>query len=67
MMKSIRVALRGSGFDLGAPQAIADAGFEVVELAGTSGCSIIAGLYAGGNAAGSASRTVHDARLVAFD
>jgi NTE family protein len=52
MMKPIRVALSGSGFRLGAHlgalQAIADAGFEVVELAGTSGGSIIASLFASG-------------------
>jgi len=52
MSKPIRVALSGSGFRLGAHlgalQAIADAGFEVVELAGTSGGSIIASLFASG-------------------
>ncbi|MGA7781154.1 MAG: patatin-like phospholipase family protein [Paraburkholderia sp.] len=51
-MKPIRVALSGSGFRLGAHlgalQAIEDAGYEVVELAGTSGGSIIASLYASG-------------------
>ncbi|QGA37974.1 exotoxin [Burkholderia glumae] len=51
-MKQIRVALSGSGFrlsaHLGALQAVADAGYEVVELAGTSGGSIIAALYASG-------------------
>jgi NTE family protein len=51
-MKSIRVALSGSGFrlpaHLGALQAIADAGYEVVELSGTSGGSIVACLYASG-------------------
>ncbi|KVM92400.1 exotoxin [Burkholderia stagnalis] len=49
-MKPIRVALSGSGFRLGAHlgalQAIADAGYTVVELAGTSGGSIIASLFA---------------------
>ncbi|WP_414446871.1 patatin-like phospholipase family protein [Burkholderia sp. 22PA0099] len=51
-MKPIRVALSGSGFrlsaHLGALQAIADAGYEVVELAGTSGGSIVAALRACG-------------------
>ncbi|WP_233272943.1 patatin-like phospholipase family protein [Paraburkholderia acidisoli] len=51
-MKPIRVALSGSGFrlpaHLGALQAIADAGYEVVELSGTSGGSIVASLYASG-------------------
>ncbi|KVV12428.1 patatin-like phospholipase family protein [Burkholderia ubonensis] len=51
-MKPIRVALSGSGFRLGAHlgalQAIADAGYTVVELAGTSGGSIIASLFASG-------------------
>ncbi|HEY1999920.1 patatin-like phospholipase family protein [Paraburkholderia sp.] len=52
MSKPIRVALSGSGFRLGAHlgalQAIADAGYEVVELAGTSGGSIVATLFASG-------------------
>jgi NTE family protein len=52
MSKPIRVALSGSGFRLGAHlgalQAISDAGYEVVELAGTSGGSIVASLYASG-------------------
>jgi predicted acylesterase/phospholipase RssA len=52
MTKPIRVALSGSGFRLGAHlgalQAIADAGYEVIELAGTSGGSIVASLYASG-------------------
>ncbi|NDV77327.1 patatin-like phospholipase family protein [Burkholderia cenocepacia] len=51
-MKPIRVALSGSGFRLGAHlgalQAIEEAGFTIVELAGTSGGSIVAGLYASG-------------------
>ncbi|CAN0620552.1 NTE family protein [Burkholderia multivorans] len=51
-MKPIRVALSGSGFRLGAHlgalQAIVDAGFEIVELAGTSGGSIVAALHASG-------------------
>jgi len=52
MKKPIRVALSGSGFRLGAHlgalQAIEDAGYEVIELAGTSGGSIVASLYASG-------------------
>lgn len=52
MSKPIRVALSGSGFRLGAHlgalQAIVDAGYEVVELAGTSGGSIVASLFASG-------------------
>lgn len=52
MNKPIRVALSGSGFRLGAHigalQAIVDAGFEIVELAGTSGGSIVAALYTSG-------------------
>ncbi|KOR22828.1 patatin-like phospholipase family protein [Burkholderia cenocepacia] len=51
-MKPIRVALSGSGFRLGAHlgalQAIVDAGYTIVELAGTSGGSIVASLYASG-------------------
>lgn len=51
-MKPIRVALSGSGFRLGAHlgalQAIVDAGYTIVELAGTSGGSIIAALFAAG-------------------
>lgn len=51
-MKPIRVALSGSGFRLGAHvgalQAIADAGFTVIEVAGTSGGSIVAALFAAG-------------------
>ncbi|MFD1557111.1 patatin-like phospholipase family protein [Paraburkholderia silviterrae] len=53
-MKPIRVALSGSGFKVpahvGALQAISDAGFEPVELAGTSGGSIVAALAACGMA-----------------
>jgi NTE family protein len=49
-MKPIRVALSGSGFllpaHIGALQAVADAGFAPVELAGTSGGSIVAILAA---------------------
>lgn len=52
MSKPIRVALSGSGFRLGAHlgalQAIEDAGFTIVEIAGTSGGSIIASLFAAG-------------------
>lgn len=52
MSKPIRVALSGSGFrlpaHLGALHAIYDAGFDVIELAGTSGGSIVAALYAAG-------------------
>jgi len=51
-VKPIRVALSGSGFRLGAHigalQAIEDAGYTVIELAGTSGGSIVASLYASG-------------------
>ncbi|MEO6147534.1 MAG: patatin-like phospholipase family protein [Sulfuriferula sp.] len=51
-MKPIRVALSGSGFKfpahVGALAAINDAGYEVREIAGTSGGSIIAALYASG-------------------
>ncbi|KDB08781.1 Patatin [Burkholderia sp. lig30] len=51
-MKPIRVALSGSGFRLGAHlgalQASVDAGLEIVELAGTSGGSIVASLFASG-------------------
>jgi NTE family protein len=51
-MKPIRVALSGSGFRLGAHlgalQAIVDAGFVPVELAGTSGGAIVAALVAAG-------------------
>jgi NTE family protein len=51
-MKPIRVALSGSGFKfpalVGALNAIVDAGYEVKELAGTSGGSIVCVLYAAG-------------------
>ncbi|AIO44813.1 patatin-like phospholipase family protein [Burkholderia cepacia] len=51
-MKPLRVALSGSGFRLGAHlgalQAIEDAGYKIVELAGTSGGSIVASMYASG-------------------
>ncbi|MFD1029641.1 patatin-like phospholipase family protein [Paraburkholderia sabiae] len=44
--------MSGSGFRLGAHlgalQAIVDAGYEIVELAGTSGGSIVAAMFAGG-------------------
>ena len=52
MAKQIRVALSGSGFRLpahiGALQAIDDAGYEVVEICGTSGGAIVAAMYASG-------------------
>lgn len=52
MRRPIRVALSGSGFRLGAHlgalQAIEDAGYEVIEISGTSGGSIVASLYASG-------------------
>ncbi|WP_186071300.1 patatin-like phospholipase family protein [Burkholderia gladioli] len=51
-MKPLRVALSGSGFRLGAHvgalQAIVDAGYTVIEIAGTSGGSIVAALFAAG-------------------
>ncbi|WGS53603.1 patatin-like phospholipase family protein [Paraburkholderia sp. D15] len=51
-MKPIRVAFSGSGFKVpahaGALQAIVDAGYQPIELAGTSGGSICAALYAAG-------------------
>lgn len=51
-MKPIRVALSGSGFKfpahVGALMALHDAGYEPVELAGTSGGSIVAALAAAG-------------------
>lgn len=51
-MRPIRVALSGSGTKLGAHigalQAIVDAGYTIVELAGTSGGSIVSALYACG-------------------
>lgn len=53
-MKPIRVALSGSGFKfpahVGALTAIHEAGYKVVEIAGTSGGSIIAALLATGMA-----------------
>ena len=52
MKKPIRVALSGSGFKfpahVGALHAIRDAGYEVIEIAGTSGGSIVASLAAVG-------------------
>ena len=52
MDKQIAVALSGSGFKLpalvGAVSAIVDMGYTITEIAGTSGGSIIAGLYATG-------------------
>lgn len=51
-MLPIRVALSGSGFKfpalVGALVAIEDLGYNIIELAGTSGGSIIAALYASG-------------------
>lgn len=51
-MKRIRIAFSGSGFKVpahvGALQAVADAGYQPVELAGTSGGSICAALFAAG-------------------
>jgi NTE family protein len=55
-MKSIRVALSGSGAKalahVGALAAIEDAGFQIVELAGTSGGALCSALYASGMSAG---------------
>ncbi|MCL6470165.1 MAG: patatin-like phospholipase family protein, partial [Ralstonia sp.] len=52
MSKPIRVALSGSGFrlpaHLGALRAVHDAGYDIVELSGTSGGSIVGALYASG-------------------
>lgn len=52
MRRGIRVALSGSGFrlpaHLGSLQALVDAGLQPVELAGTSGGSIVAALHASG-------------------
>ena len=52
MSKQIRVALSGSGFKfpahVGALRAIEDAGYEIIEIAGTSGGSIVSALYASG-------------------
>jgi NTE family protein len=51
-MKPIRVALSGSGTKapshVGALQAVVDAGFTIIELAGTSGGALISALYACG-------------------
>ena len=51
-MKPLRVALSGSGFKfpahVGALKAILDSGYTPIELAGTSGGSIIATLFAAG-------------------
>ncbi len=51
-MRNIRVALSGSGFKfpalVGALMAIRDSGYNVIELAGTSGGSIVAALAACG-------------------
>ncbi len=51
-MKPIRVAFSGAGFRIpghvGALKAILEAGYEIVEIAGTSAGSIIAALYASG-------------------
>ena len=51
-MKQIRVALSGSGFrfpaHVGALSAIDDMGYEVIELAGTSGGSIVGSMYCAG-------------------
>lgn len=50
--KQVSVALSGSGFrfptHIGALQAILDAGFEIGDIAGTSGGSIVASLFAKG-------------------
>ena len=50
MTTPIRVTLSGSGFrfpaHVGALAAIEEAGYEIIELSGTSGGSIVAGLYA---------------------
>lgn len=52
MLKKIRVALSGSGMKfpahVGALTAIRDAGYEIVEIIGTSGGSIVAGMLASG-------------------
>jgi NTE family protein len=51
-MSKIRLAFSGSGFRLGAHigalKAVLDAGYDVVEVAGTSGGSICAALFAAG-------------------
>ncbi len=50
--KQVRVALSGSGFKfpahVGALVALEEAGYEIVELAGTSGGSIVSAMYASG-------------------
>ena len=50
--KQVSVALSGSGFrfpaHIGALQAIVDAGFQITDIAGTSGGSIVAALFAKG-------------------
>ncbi len=52
MANPIRIALSGSGFKfpahVGALKAVLDAGYTITELAGTSGGSIVAALYASG-------------------
>ncbi len=52
MNKPIRVALSGSGFRLpahiGALEAILEAGYDIVEICGTSGGSIVAAMFASG-------------------
>lgn len=52
MKKQIRVALSGGGFrfasHIGALAAIEEAGYEVIELAATSGGAIVAAMYAKG-------------------
>lgn len=56
IQKTISVALSGSGFKfpahVGALLAIEELGYKIVELAGTSGGSIVAALYASGMTAG---------------
>lgn len=56
MRRPIRVALSGSGTKapahVGALAAIEDAGFDIVEIAGTSGGALCAALYACGMSAG---------------
>ena len=50
--KQVSVALSGSGFrftaHIGALQAIVDAGFQITDIAGTSGGSIVAAMFAKG-------------------
>ena len=52
MIKAARVAFSGSGFKfpalVGGAVAFADAGIEIIEVAGTSGGSIVAALFASG-------------------